>query len=136
MLHRVEAVSAAIATVQDRIDTQIAPFAAAVARLDEISGVGVTAAQTVVAEVGLDMSRFPTAAHLASWVRFAPGVSESAGHRKAQRGDRTRQALPRPRVGEGRCRRQCTDTFLGEDPADRPTPRQETCHCRGRPGSF
>jgi transposase len=81
MLHRVDAITADIATVQDRIEVQIAPFASAVARLDEIPGVGITAAQTIIAEVGLDMSRFPTPAHLTSWARFAPGVSESAGRK-------------------------------------------------------
>src|SRR4051794_29688792 len=52
MLHRVDAISADIVTVQDRIDAQIAPFAQAVARLDEIPGVGVTAAQMILAESG------------------------------------------------------------------------------------
>ena len=60
----------------------VAPFASAVERLDEIPGVGITAARVIIAEVGLDMSRFPTAAHLASWARFAPGVKESAGRTK------------------------------------------------------
>src|SRR3954463_12061484 len=86
MLHRVDAISADIATVQDRIDAQIAPFAQAVVRLDEIPGVGITAAQTIIAEIGLDMSRFPTPAHLASWAHFAPGVSESAGRKKGNAG--------------------------------------------------
>ena len=46
-------------------------------RLDEITGVGRTAACAIIAEVGVDMSRFPTPAHLASWARFAPGVKQS-----------------------------------------------------------
>src|SRR4051794_9831144 len=81
MLRRVDAITADVATVQERIDAQIAPFAQAVARLDEIPGVGTTAAQAILAEVGLDMTRFPTPAHLTSWARFAPGVSESAGRK-------------------------------------------------------
>src|SRR3982751_1906466 len=106
MLRRVDAITADVATVQERIDVQIAPFAQAVARLDEIPGVGPTAAQAILAEVGLDMTRFPTPAHLASWARFAPGVSESAGRKKGkservrrpeegQRRHRARQPLPR-----------------------------------------
>jgi transposase len=86
MLHRIDAITADVATVQDRIDAQIAPFARAVTRLDAIPGVGVTAAQVILAEVGLDMTRFPTPAHLASWARFAPGVSESAGRKKGNAG--------------------------------------------------
>ena len=67
-------------------------------RLDEIPGVGVTAAQVIIAEVGLDMTRFPTPAHLASWARFAPGVKESAGRKKGRQHHRPRQPLPGPRT--------------------------------------
>ena len=114
MLRRVDAITADVATVQERIDVQIAPFAQAVVRLDEIPGVGITAAQTIIAEIGLDMSRFPTPAHLASWARFAPGVIESAGHKKgtANTGHGNRylaRALGEAAVGASR-----TDTFLGE----------------------
>jgi transposase len=114
MLHRIEAITADVATVQDRIDAQIAPFARAVTRLDAIPGVGVTAAQAILAEVGLDMTRFPTPAHLASWARFAPGVSESAGRKKGNsatgHGNRyLARVLGEAAVGAAR-----TDTFLGE----------------------
>jgi transposase len=79
MLHRVDAVTADIATVQARIDDQVGELASAVARLDAIPGIGPVAAQMILAEIGTDMTRFPTPAHLASWARFAPGVNESAG---------------------------------------------------------
>ncbi len=60
----------------------IAPFAdALVARLDEIPGIGPTAATLVISEFGVDMSRFPTSGHLGSWAKFAPGVKQSAGRR-------------------------------------------------------
>jgi transposase len=114
MLHRIDAISADIAAVQDRIDTRIAPFAQAVARLDEIPGVGVTAAQTFIAEVGLDMSRFPTPAHLASWARFAPGVSESAGHKKGNAGTGHGNHYLARVLGEAAVGASRTDTFLGE----------------------
>ena len=114
MLHRVDAISADIATVQDRIDTQIAPFANAVARLDEIPGVGITAAQTIIAEVGLDMTRFPTPAHLASWARFAPGVSESAGRPKGNASTGHGNCYLARVLGEAAIGASRTDTFLGE----------------------
>src|SRR5688500_17923572 len=79
MLQRVDAVTADIATVQARIDDQVGELASAVTRLDAIPGVGPAAAQMILAEIGTDMTRFPTPAHLASWARFAPGVNESAG---------------------------------------------------------
>src|SRR5665811_1857544 len=82
MLARIDALNADIADVETQIEAQIAPFAPAVARLDEIPGVGATAAAVIIAEVGVDMSRFPTPAHLSSWARFAPGVKESAGRKK------------------------------------------------------
>lgn len=82
MLARIDALDADIAELDATIEEMIAPFAAAVEKLDEIPGVGTTVAQVIIAEAGVDMSRFPTAAHLASWARFAPGVKESAGKKK------------------------------------------------------
>src|ERR671910_2152612 len=82
MLGRIDQASADIAELDRKIEEEIAPFQAAVDRLDEITGVGRTAAQVVIAEVGTDMGRFPTAGHLASWARFAPGVKQSAGKAK------------------------------------------------------
>jgi transposase len=76
MLARIDAIDADIAEVETRIEEQIAPFADALARLDTIPGVGVTTANVIIAEVGLDMTRFPTAAQLASCVSFV-----SAGRR-------------------------------------------------------
>ena len=117
MLQRVDAISADIAEVDARIDAEIAPFADTVARLDQIPGVGVTAARVIIAEVGLDMSRFPTPSHLTSWAKFAPGVkesAESAGRNKSRgstgHGNRyLASALGEAAVGSAR-----TDTFLGE----------------------
>lgn len=59
LLGRIDAITADIDAVAERIETRIAPFAQPAARLDAIPGVGVTAAQIIIAEVGLDMSRFP-----------------------------------------------------------------------------
>ena len=82
MLARVDAVDADIAAVDTQIGEHLAPFADAVARLDEIPGIGPTAAAIIIAEIGLDMTRFPTPAHLASWAKFAPGINSSAGKTK------------------------------------------------------
>jgi transposase len=114
MLIRIDAITADIAVVQDRIDAQIVPFAQAVTRLDEIPGVGPTAAQLILAEVGLDMSRFPTPAHLASWARFAPGVSESAGRKKGNAGTGHGNRYLARVLGEAAVGAARTDTFLGE----------------------
>jgi transposase len=114
MLIRIDAITADIAVVQDRIDAQIVPFAQAVTRLDEIPGVGPTAAQLILAEVGTDMSRFPTPAHLASWARFAPGVSESAGRKKGNAGTGHGNRYLARVLGEAAVGAARTDTFLGE----------------------
>jgi transposase len=53
-----------------------------VAKLDEISGVGKIGAQELIAGIGVDMARFPTAGHLVSWAKFAPRARQSAGRAK------------------------------------------------------
>ena len=67
-----------------------------------------------MAEVGLDMSRFPTAGHLASWARFAPGVKESAGKRKGRAATGHGNAYLARVLGEAAVAAGRTDTFLGE----------------------
>ena len=114
MLHRVDAITADITEVEARIEEVIAPFADAVARLDEIPGVGRHAAIVILAEIGLDMSRFPTAGHLASWARFSPRANESAGKTKGRNstghGNRYLAAV----LGEAAAGAGRTSTFLGE----------------------
>jgi transposase len=65
------------------ITKRMCPFEEALQRLDTIPGMGRRAAEEVVAEIGTDMSRFPTAGHLASWAHMCPGNNESAGKRKS-----------------------------------------------------
>jgi transposase len=85
MLARIDAAEATIARLDAQIEAELAPFAEALALLDTIPGVGKRTAQVIVAETGADMSRFPTAAHLASWAGVCPGVNESAGKRGSAR---------------------------------------------------
>jgi transposase len=73
------------------IHERLRPFTAAVVRLDGIPGVGPRTAENLLAEVGAALSRFPSAAHLASWAGMCPGNDESAGKRR--RG-RTRKGNP------------------------------------------
>lgn len=91
MLAHVDQLTAAIAALDAEIDTAMRPFAAARDRLDTIPGVGKRAAEVLLAEIGADMSRFPTAGHLASWAGMCPGNNESAGK---HHGGRTRKGDP------------------------------------------
>jgi transposase len=75
----------AIDQVSTEIRERTAPFADAIERLDTIPGVGRRTAEILVAEIGTDMGRFPTAAHLASWAGMCPGSDESAGKRRSGR---------------------------------------------------
>jgi transposase len=114
MLARIDQADADIAAVETQIEELITPFVRTVERLDEIPGIGITAAHVILAEVGPDMARFPTAAHLCSWARFAPGISESAGKKKGRgttgHGNRYLAAV----LGEAALTAGRTDTFLGE----------------------
>jgi len=82
MLDNIDRHTEQIAALDTTIEAAIAPFARQVAQLDEITGVGATAAQELIAEVGVDMGRFPSAAHLVSWAKFCPQVHASAGKHK------------------------------------------------------
>jgi len=82
VLAHVDYLEEAIAQVGERIDAAIAPFEAAVELLIAIPGVQRRTAEVVIAEVGVDMSRFQTSRHLASWAGLAPGNNESAGKHK------------------------------------------------------
>jgi transposase len=113
MLARIDAMTADIAALDARVEELIAPFAAAVDRLDEIPGIGRRAAQEILAEIGPDMSVFPTAAHLVSWAKFAPIDKNSAGRK---RGGSTGKGNPwlAGTLGEVVAGLSRTDTFLGE----------------------
>ena len=114
MLARIDEASADIAAVETQIAELITPFAQAVDKLDEVPGIGVTAAHVILAEVGLDMTRFATAAHLCSWARFAPGIKESAGKNKGRGATGHGNPYLARVLGEAAVTAGKTDTFLGE----------------------
>jgi len=81
-----------IARFDDEVLKYCQPFTVMIELLDTIPGVGRQTAEMLVSEIGVDMSRFPSAAHLAAWAGLAPGNYESAGKRlsgKTRKGNQT-----------------------------------------------
>ena len=82
-LKTIEQLQATIAAFDARIEAALAPFRDAVERLKEVPGLGATAAEVLIAEIGADMSQFPSAGHLLSWAGLVPRLDESAGKRRS-----------------------------------------------------
>jgi len=85
----------------------------AVGRLDEITGIGVTAAQTIIAEIGLDMGQFPTAGHLVSWAKLSPRTVQSGTRSRPAKTGKGNPYLKRV-LAEAAASAARSDTFLGE----------------------
>jgi transposase len=90
-LTQIAALDTAVADVEARIREALVPFRAAVSLLTTMPGVSETAAAVIVAEIGDDMAKFPSAGHLLSWAGLCPRLDESAGKRRSTR---TRQGAP------------------------------------------
>ena len=95
MLARVAADEADIAALDQQIADRLAPHAAQMAQLMTVPGIDWVFAATIIAEIGLDMSVFPSAGHLAVWTGACPGNNQSAGQRKPA-GARTRNPSLKP----------------------------------------
>jgi transposase len=83
LLAQLDHFAALIEACDVQITTVALPVQAHIERLQTIVGVGPRSAQVIVSEVGVDMSRFASSAHLASWARICPGTHESAGKRRS-----------------------------------------------------
>jgi transposase len=89
VLAHIDYLEQTIAALSGEIEARLAPFAAKARRLCTIDGVAERTAQTILAELGPDMSRFPSHRHAAGWAAICPGNDESAGKRRP---GRTRKA--------------------------------------------
>jgi transposase len=90
-LDQIDALERGVRDLEARLAEALAPFREHVERLKTIPGVSDIVAQTIVAEVGVDMSRFPSHRHLVSWAGLCPSMDESAGKRRTTR---TRRGAP------------------------------------------
>ncbi len=84
-LRQIDALDAAIARIDQEVDANVEPFRQAVEILSSIPGISTLSAQAILAEIGLDMGRFPTDGHLKSWAGLCPRNDESAGKRRSNR---------------------------------------------------
>jgi transposase len=99
--------------LNSEVEQRLRPFEDALDRLDSIPGVGRRTAEVLVAEIGLDMARFPTAAHLASWAGMCPGHNESAGKRKSGKTRKGKAWLRTALVEAAHASGRARHTYLG-----------------------
>jgi transposase len=84
-LRQIDSLDRTIGSLEERTGELLAPFRDLVERLETIPGVSELTAQTILAEIGMEMERFPTAEHLVSWAGLSPRQDESAGKRRSSR---------------------------------------------------
>ena len=112
ILAHIDFLDETIDTLTDEIVEALVPFAAAVELLKTIPGIGELTAQTIVAETGADMSKFPSADHLAAWAGLAPASHESAGKRKAAGSRHGSRHLRTAMIEAAQAAARTSDTFL------------------------
>src|ERR1700758_3213094 len=113
MLDNIGHYTAQIAVLDERIAVLCEPYERQIAQLDAIPGFGVTTAQDLIAEIGTDMTAFPTAGHLCSWARVAPRTKESGGRRKGKSATGRGNPYVGAALGEASSSAGRTQTFLG-----------------------
>jgi transposase len=84
-LDQIDALDAALARIDEEVSANVEPFRTAIEMLSTIPGISTLSAEVIVAEIGIDMSRFETASHLISWAGLCPRNDESAGKRRSNR---------------------------------------------------
>lgn len=114
-LQHIDELNAMITAISADIEQHLAAFdtSDALKRLDAIPGVNATTAQAIISELGLDMSRFPSAAHAASWAGVAPGKNESAGRNRSARTRQGNKHLKTALVVAAHAAGKRADNYLG-----------------------
>src|SRR5258708_15636945 len=114
-LQHIDELNAMLTAISADIEHHLAAFdtSDALTRLDGIPGVNATTAQVIISELGLDMSRFPSAAHAASWAGVAPGKNESAGRNRSARTRQGNKHLKTALVVAAHAAGKPADTYLG-----------------------
>jgi len=112
MLDHIDQLSRLINDLDAEIEKRMSQDVELIEALDGITGVGKITAQTIIAEIGTDMSRFPTADHLASWACMCPETKESAGKKKPGKTKKANTTLKKTLVQAGRAAANSKDTYL------------------------
>ena len=112
LLLQIDGLDETVARFDVEIEKHCTPFEAAVAHLDTIPGVGKATAQQIVAEVGTDLSHFPTAGHLCAWAGVAPGNNQSGGKTLCSRTRQGNRSLKRALVEAAWSAARVKDTYL------------------------
>src|SRR5436190_7842642 len=113
MLAVIDHYTSQIETLNARIETLIEPYLSQVEQLDAVHGIGLVCAQDIIAETGVDMTVFPTAAHLVSWAKWSPQVKQSAGKRKGSNATGRGNPYLSAALGEAAIGASRTHSFLG-----------------------
>ena len=111
-LDHIDYLNNTVSRIDEEVDELMGPFSAVQERLETIPGIGTLTARVIVAEAGVDMSRFATADHFASWVGACPGNHESAGVSRSGATTKGNQALMSA-LCEAAWVASRTDTYLG-----------------------
>jgi len=112
ILDHIDDMTKRIDDVDTIINGEMRQYEDAIRALDEIPGIGKQSAEVILAEIGLDMNRFPSAAHLASWAGICPGNYESAGKRKSGRTNKGNPTLKTTLVQCAKTAVKKKDTFF------------------------
>jgi transposase len=113
MLTTIDHYTTQIEQLTAKIETLIEPYLHQAGQLDEIDGIGMICAQDIIAEIGVDMTVFPTASHLVSWAKWSPQVKQSAGKRKGSNATGRGNPYLGAALGEAASSAGRTQSFLG-----------------------